>query len=106
MLAERAMFLHFVFGIGRVLRSPKIASNGHAIYLAPDCEVPATSFCSGSGVAGVVHPDFSSKLSAKWIGTAKLDAVFSVKIAKVIPMTLPEGPNNGPPEPPSPVRAS
>ena len=41
----------------------------------------AASFCSASKFAGAVHPAFSSKLIAYRIGTAKFDAVFSVKIA-------------------------
>jgi hypothetical protein len=34
-------------------------------HLAPACAAFAASFCSGSGMAGAVHPDFSSKLIAK-----------------------------------------
>lgn len=63
-------------------------------------------FRSASKFGGPVHPDFSNKVSADRIGTAKFEAVFSVKIAKVIPITRPDGPNSGAPDPPSPVRAS
>jgi len=49
----------------------------------------AASFGSTSKFGGPVHPDFSNKVIAYRIGTAKFEAVFSVKIAKVIPITRP-----------------
>ena len=45
-------------------------------------------------------------VQAKRIGTAKFEAWFSVKTAKLTPITRPDGPNSGAPDPPSAVRAS
>ena len=42
----------------------------------------------------------------KRMGTAKFDAWFSVKTAKLTPITRPDGPKSGAPDPPSAVRAS
>src|SRR5437588_8477344 len=81
-------------------------SNNDRNYTPPRVFAWLASFVSAAGFVGALQPDFSSKLTAYRTGTARFEAVFSVKIANVTPMTLPDGPNSGAPEPPSPVRAS
>src|ERR1043166_2668047 len=57
-------------------------------------------------LGGASQPERSSNPMLKRIGTAKFEALFSGKTAEVPPITRPDGPNNGAPDPPSAVRAS
>src|SRR2546428_784842 len=70
---------------------PAIKPN-HRNYTPPRVFVWLASFVSAAGFVGALQPDFSSKLTAYRTGTARFEAVFSVKIANVTPITLPDGP--------------
>jgi hypothetical protein len=72
---------------------------------APSPAVAAVVAFSAGGVAGF-QPARSSSGTAKRTGTAKFASCKPSKMPKLMPMTRPDWPKRGAPDPPSAVRAS